>query len=114
MSGKFLSIPRDFAETIRNVFLPRNPRKMRGAHPDVLAAVYQFIDAVENPRTITAIRFRPTHKHFEGGIYEVMDTALQVQTAANTWQPAVRYRDETGREFVRPASVFNDRFTSLN
>ena len=34
------------AELIRNVFLPKNPRKMRGAHVDVLAAVDAYLAAL--------------------------------------------------------------------
>lgn len=38
-----VTLPFETARLIRNVFLPRNPRKMRNAHPDVLAAVDLFI-----------------------------------------------------------------------
>lgn len=40
-------IPLDVAQLIRKVFLPVNPNKMRGAHPDTLAAAKAFIAAVE-------------------------------------------------------------------
>lgn len=43
---KMVSVPVEVAETINRVFLPRNPRKMRGAHQDVLAAVLAFKKAL--------------------------------------------------------------------
>lgn len=42
-----LVLPLPIARLIRDVFLPRNPRKMRGAHPDTLAAVNYYIAALE-------------------------------------------------------------------
>ena len=36
----------DTARLIRTVFLPRNPRKMRGTHPDVLRAVDAYLEAL--------------------------------------------------------------------
>lgn len=41
-------VPRDIAKLIRNVFLPTNPNKMRGAHPDTVAAAKAFIAVVES------------------------------------------------------------------
>lgn len=38
-----VSIPYDVAALIRNVFLPRNPNKLRSATPEVRAAVVEFI-----------------------------------------------------------------------
>lgn len=43
-----LSLPLHIAQLIRKVFLPTNPRKMRTAHPDTLAAVNHYIDALNN------------------------------------------------------------------
>lgn len=42
-----ITLPVSVALLIRQVFLPRNPNKMRNAHPDVVAAVKRFIAAVE-------------------------------------------------------------------
>lgn len=47
MSEPVFVLPLPIARLIRNVFLPRNPRKMRGAHPDTLAAVNHYIEALE-------------------------------------------------------------------
>jgi len=41
-------LPLAVAKIIRNVFLPRNPNKLRGAHPDTVAAVKAYIAAVED------------------------------------------------------------------
>lgn len=40
-------LDRKVAETIRAVFLPANPRKMKQPHPDVLHAVNEMIKAVQ-------------------------------------------------------------------
>lgn len=44
---RFVTIPLSVAILIRNVFVPRNPNKMRKAHPDVVSAAKRFIRAVE-------------------------------------------------------------------
>lgn len=39
-------LPIETARLIRAVFLPRNPRKMRNAHPDTIAAVNAYLAAL--------------------------------------------------------------------
>lgn len=39
-------LPLRTAEVVRNVFLPRNPNKLRGAHPDTIAAAKDYIARV--------------------------------------------------------------------
>jgi hypothetical protein len=44
--GGFVTISLADAIIVRNVFLPRNPNRMRGAHPDTIAAAHAFNGAV--------------------------------------------------------------------
>lgn len=44
---RYVTVPLSIAILIRKCFVPRNPNKMRGAHPDVVAAAKRFIRAVE-------------------------------------------------------------------
>lgn len=39
-------LPIETARLIRSVFLPRNPRKMRNARPDTIAAVDAYLAAL--------------------------------------------------------------------
>lgn len=41
-----VTLPIETARLIRAVFLPRNPRKMRNAHPDTIAAVNAYLAAL--------------------------------------------------------------------
>ena len=43
-----LALPFRTAEVVLNVFLPRNPNKLRGAHPDTVAAAKDFIARFES------------------------------------------------------------------
>lgn len=45
--GRVVVLPLAVARIIRNVFLPRNPNKLRGAHPDTVAAAKVCIAAIE-------------------------------------------------------------------
>lgn len=58
------------------------------------------------------VEFRPTHRHAEGGQYQVLDFTLKVQVGGH-WLRAVRYRNAEGMEFVRDEHTFNKRFTTL-
>jgi len=42
-------MPRELLELIDRAFLPKNPRKMRGAHPSVPAAVIEFRRILTDP-----------------------------------------------------------------
>lgn len=44
--SKTIEIRRDTAELVDRVFLPRNPNKLRGADPTVIAAAHAFRAAV--------------------------------------------------------------------
>jgi hypothetical protein len=45
------------------------------------------------------------YKHFKGGVYEVLGTAIHTETS----EICVCYRDEkSGSVYVRPAANFND------
>jgi hypothetical protein len=48
---KEIVVPYEIAKIIRNVFLPQNPNKLRGAHPDTVAAAKYFIDALAKVST---------------------------------------------------------------
>jgi len=41
-------LPLEVARIVRNVFLPRNPNKLRGAHPDTVSAAKAYIAAFED------------------------------------------------------------------
>lgn len=41
-------LPLAVARIIRSVFIPRNPNKLRGAHPDTVAAASACIAAIED------------------------------------------------------------------
>jgi hypothetical protein len=43
----------DTAQLVRGAFLPRNPNKMRGAAPEIVAAAHKFIAAVGDAENAT-------------------------------------------------------------
>jgi len=57
--------------------------------------------------------FQRTHRHAEGGFYQVLDTKLKVQMG-QVWLNAVRYRNAEGMEFVRDVHTFEKRFHSVS
>lgn len=66
--------------------------------------------------------FKPTHRHAEGDMYQVIapckvhvgvDTSDQEATGDYRWMEAVRYRNAHGMEFVREKVDFDCRFTEL-
>ena len=61
----------------------------------------------------SAVAFQATHQHAEGGMYQLLDSNLDVHTGKDTWMPAVRYRNAEGREFVRTWEQWRERFTPL-
>lgn len=56
--------------------------------------------------------FSATHKHAEGGLYQVMGEC-KVHTDRDSWVDGVRYRNEKGEEFIRTKADFNKRMTGL-
>lgn len=69
-------------------------------------------DAVKSLESATP--FRATHRHAEGGLYQLLDDKLDVHVASNTWMPAVRYRNAEGREFVRTWQQWRERFNPIS
>jgi hypothetical protein len=56
--------------------------------------------------------FRATHKHAEGGLYQVLGE-LKINIGPDKWEKGVRYRNEKGEEFARSKSYFNKRMVEL-
>lgn len=61
--------------------------------------------------------FVPTHRHAEGGEYEMLE-CLQVHCneayeGSPTWQDGVLYRNADNKLCVRTVEDFNERFTKL-
>lgn len=55
--------------------------------------------------------FNPTHKHAEGGLYQVLG---QIKVKAGfEWEPAVLYRNEEGMQFCRTEQEFGARFVPI-
>lgn len=55
--------------------------------------------------------FRPTHRHAEGGLYQVIGN-IQVRLSGN-WITCVLYKNEGGAQFARLAGSFAERFEPL-
>jgi hypothetical protein len=60
--------------------------------------------------------WQPTHRHYKGGLYRVLFEAIHTETE----EPMTVYQTPDGRNWVRPAAMFNDtlpdgrrRFTPL-
>lgn len=50
--------------------------------------------------------FRPTHRHYKGGIYQVLfESATHTETSA----PLTIYRNEAGHIYARPYEMFNEQ-----
>lgn len=60
-----------------------------------------------------ALPFIPTHRHAEGGMYQVLASDNLMVQIEGRWFNAIRYRDAWDREFVRDAGTFSKRFTAL-
>lgn len=56
--------------------------------------------------------FKPTHRHADGGLYQSLGK-IMVHTDSDQWEPAIRYRNTEGMEFVRLAANFMSRMTPL-
>lgn len=60
---------------------------------------------------MTDLPFRPTHRHYKGGLYQKIADALHSETE----EPLVIYRSADGRWWARPKAMFDepDRFTPI-
>lgn len=73
-----------------------------GAFPSPLVAPHK--DELDSP-------FKPTHRHKEGGIYEMR--AMLKMHVGGQWLPAVLYRNEHRAQFVREIHEFYRRFDAV-
>jgi hypothetical protein len=48
--------------------------------------------------------WQPTHRHYKGGLYRVLFDAIHTETE----EPMTVYQTPDGRNWVRPAAMFND------
>lgn len=48
--------------------------------------------------------FKPTHRHYKGGVYEVISADVTLEA---TMEQAVLYRSPSGKLWVRPFKDFN-------
>lgn len=72
---------------------------------------YALKEAAESSPSATS-SFTPTHRHAEGGLYEVLNYP-KVHVGHNTWSPGCRYRNSDGAEFVRLMDEFEARFKPI-
>jgi hypothetical protein len=49
--------------------------------------------------------WQPTHRHYKGGLYRVLFEAVHTETE----EPMTVYQTPDGRNWVRPAAMFNER-----
>lgn len=61
----------------------------------------------------TKIRFQPTHRHVEGGLYRVVSRDKVLMKIGAAWMEAVLYHNEAGERFVRTKEEFQQRFTPV-
>ncbi|MFZ2650245.1 MAG: Lar family restriction alleviation protein [Burkholderiaceae bacterium] len=69
-----------------------------------------------NRRTPTAAAdrapFVPTHRHYKGGLYQVLHRDV-LYTEAELPAPMVVYRNEAGRIFARPQAMFDEMLADI-
>lgn len=56
-------------------------------------------------------RFKPTHRHKEGGLYQIR--AMLSVHIGGEWKPAMLYRNASMAQFVRELNEFYARFDPL-
>lgn len=61
----------------------------------------------------TGARFKPTHRHAEGGLYQVIGKFVKVKAGKDSWVVGVRYRNAEGMEFIRTLTEFDERMTGV-
>lgn len=76
-------------------------------HP-LLKQVYEALISIPSD-------FKPTHRHAEGGEYQVLGKLKVhiVRVREYFWADAVLYRNEKGEQFVRTKVDFEDRFKEI-
>lgn len=57
--------------------------------------------------------FKPTHRHAEGGLYQLMMHVRMRFGPDDHWEPGVCYRDDSGMHYCRTRIDFDTRFTLL-
>jgi hypothetical protein len=62
---------------------------------------------------LKASAFEPTHRHAEGGEYQIIGTFVKLHAGPDNWLTGIRYRDAKGNEFVRTVDDFENRFTPI-
>ena len=70
-----ITMSRALAQTINNVFLPANPKKMRSAHPDTINAAQEFKAALTAPAT------QPSRTSLTSLEQEMLDALLSAEGA---------------------------------
>lgn len=86
---------------------------MHAAGETELARIWTKVDEIRDrqltkPRKADESRadecWQPTHRHYKGGLYRVLFEAIHTETE----EPMTVYQTPDGRNWVRPAAMFND------
>jgi hypothetical protein len=75
-----------------------------------LARAWDKIDAIRakqaaKPRGADLAPWKPTHRHYKGGLYRVLFEAIHSETE----EPMTIYQTPDGRAWARPAAMFHEK-----